>query len=382
MSKDGRYLITCARVSVPPAVTNDLFSQRSSSILSPSTPNHLPMGAYKTVTTRSAHGPGEIPLPPLFGAHQRGTERPLIVPSVSSHLSVSPLPPPPPVASSDTTSLRATSPGVLSFASLRSTMNAFTMRAGLSGLSSSGSSGSDFRAVPSSTASGQTSTHPSPLPVTSVPAGSVGGVNASAPVTPGAPVANVNVSNGAFTPPPPPAGHEPSPVTHTFTSPAVDPSTASAPSAVNPPHTPTQQSTSQGHTTPLNENHQLGGLMHQMSLSPNRQRDSDGTPKVIDMVTKQSAYSNQSSTENTPNKTTYESQTHHTPETNSNTDDAGNTARYASFKSYVLEAQTRRIHQCPMHKMMSRAGAGAGQMRGKFLFFAFTHFLAVVSTQM
>eukprot|EP00598_Pedospumella_elongata_P002972 CAMPEP_0184985292 /NCGR_PEP_ID=MMETSP1098-20130426/14038_1 /TAXON_ID=89044 /ORGANISM="Spumella elongata, Strain CCAP 955/1" /LENGTH=821 /DNA_ID=CAMNT_0027509371 /DNA_START=100 /DNA_END=2565 /DNA_ORIENTATION=+ len=352
VSKDGRYLITCARVSVPPAVTNDLFSQRSTSILSPSTPSHPPMAAYKPVTGRSSQGPGEIPLPPLFSAHQRGTERPLNVPVTSSR---SPLPPPPPVAS-DSSGLRATSPGVLSFASLRSTMSAFTQRAGLSslggggGLSSSGSSGSDFRSVPSSTPSGQNSTHHSPLPATAA--------MVSAPVTPGA-----NVTSGAYTPPAPPAGHEPSPVTHTLTSPQGDTNTDSAMNAMNPPHTPTQQPSLQGQITPNGENHQLGGLLGQMSLSPSRQRDIDGTPKVIDMVTKRSGHSNQNSAENTPYKTVYDNQAQHTPERGSNaTDNADNREMYASFKGYVREAQTRKIQQCHMHKMMSRAGAG--QMRG------------------
>ena len=319
------------------------------------------MAAYKPVTARS-QGPGEIPLPPLFGAHQRGTERPLNVLTFSH----SPLPPPPPPVASDSSGLRATSPGVLSFASLRSTMSAFTQRAGLSslggggsgGLSSSGSSGSDFRSVPSSTPSGQNSTHHSPLPVTAPAAATV-----SAPVTPGA-----NVTSGAFTPPAPPAGHEPSPVTHTFTSPQGDTNIDSVMNAMNPPHTPIQQPSMQGLVNPNGENHQLGGLMGQMSLSPSHQRDIDGTPKVIDMVTKRSGYSNLSSSENTPYKTVYDNQAQHTPERgNSAADNTENTTMYASFKGYVREAQTRKIQQCHMQKMMSRAGAGAGQTRGIFV---------------
>ena len=125
----------------------------------------------------------------------------------------------------------------------------------------------------------------------------------------------------------------------------------------------------QGQVTPNGENHQLGGLMGQMSLSPSRQRDIDGTPKVIDMVTKRSGYSNLSSSENTPYKTVYDNQTQHTPERSNNaTDNVDNRAMYASFKGYVREAQTRKIQQCHMHKMMSRAGAGAGQTRGKFVY--------------
>lgn len=171
ISKDGRYLLTCARVQIPPISLSELNAmQKSSSVLSPSSPSGPPSGAFNYGKSHSPE-PSEANLPPLFNAPMRGAERSTVTGSSptqgQSSVPKSRTPPP---------------PSTLSFATLRNSMSAMS---GLTGLTASSSG--DFLSVQSGNSSSAPSGGQSPLPpAPGTPVVSAGGVSLSPPPPPDA----------------------------------------------------------------------------------------------------------------------------------------------------------------------------------------------------
>lgn len=316
ISKDGRYLLTCARVQIPPISLADLQSNQksSSSILSPASPTGPPLSAF-SYGKGSARSPepsaSEAPLPPLFTVPMRGAERVTPgatgsspTPGQSAVLRSQSLTPPP-----------SAPPAMLSFAALRNNMSSMSALTGMSA-----SSSSDFLSVQSGSTAPQSGAQ-SPLP--------------PAPTTPGAP----------------PSSAPGTPVVGNVVSPTA--------LAFSPPMPPNTQSGAEGN---------MVGMLNQMSLTSARQRDEDGTPLVIDMTTKRTPLAFE-----TPDKVHIKEEPGvqvHIKEEPGLKGGPSNSAvesynslnlEYSTYKSYIREASTRKIYQCKLQKLMSRAG----QVRGE-----------------
>jgi len=219
---------------------------------------------------------------------------------------------------------------MLSFAALRNTMSTMSALTGLSA-----SSSSDFLSVQSGSTAPQSGAQ-SPLP--------------PAPATPGAPPGSA--------PGTPAAGNVVSPTALAF----------------SPPLPPSAQSGADSNVV---------GMLNQMSLTSTRQRDADGTPLVIDMTTKRTPLAFE-----TPEKVYIKEEPDlkvhikeepgvkvhikeepglkggltQTPVGHSAVESYNSlNLEYSTYKSYIREASTRKIYQCKLQKLMSRAG----QVRGE-----------------